>query len=80
MLALFLAPGLALRPHTDQAQEIKYVFELCYEEISNTKYLSRHIHGEEVDEIERVKRDVNVETVENDIRYFYSTLFFAVQN
>ena len=45
------------------------------EEILNTNYLSRYIRGEEVDEIERVKRDVNVETVEKDIRYFYSTLF-----
>ena len=34
-------------------------------------FSSRLIHGEEVDEIERVKRDVNVETVETDIRYFF---------
>ena len=28
----------------------------------------RYIHGEEVDEVERVKRDVKVATVEKDIR------------
>ena len=33
-----------------------------------------------MDEIERVKRDVNVETVEKDIRYFHSTLIFGLQN
>ena len=40
-----------------------------------TNSLSRHIHREEAEEVDRVKRDVNVNTVEKDIRYLLNTSF-----
>ena len=40
-----------------------------------TNSLSRHIHREEAEEVDRVKRDVNVNTVEKDIRYLLNTSY-----
>ena len=86
LLALFFGPGHALRPHTDQAQEIKYA-QLSSDNsvpLSLTHFctnsLSRHIHREEAEEVDRVKRDVNVNTVEKDIRYLLNTSFTWKQN